>query len=91
MFRLPAALALAFVLTACGSSSTPEPGIDPEPAKVESPKPAKAKGKAKLTAEQLLQHYCRQVYDHCGSYEQTAQRLQLDRRTVKRKAPTALP
>jgi len=38
-----------------------------------------------LTAEQLLHHYCRQVYDQCGSYEQTAQRLQLDRRTVKRK------
>lgn len=38
-----------------------------------------------FTAEELLQHYCRHVYDQCGSYEQTAQRLKLDRRTVKRK------
>ena len=39
----------------------------------------------RLTAEQVLQHYCRLVYDQCGSYEQAAQRLGLDRRTVKRK------
>ena len=38
-----------------------------------------------LTAEELLQYYCRHVYEQCGSYEQTAQRLKLDRRTVKRK------
>ncbi len=38
-----------------------------------------------LTAEELLQHYCRHVYAQCGSYEQTAKRLKLDRRTVKRK------
>jgi len=38
-----------------------------------------------LTAEELLQHYCRHVYKQCGSFEQTAQRLKLDRRTVKRK------
>ncbi len=38
-----------------------------------------------LSAEELLQHYCRHVYAQCGSYEQTAQQLKLDRRTVKRK------
>jgi DNA-binding NtrC family response regulator len=38
-----------------------------------------------LTAEQLLSRYCTLVYRHTGSYEETARRLQLDRRTVKSK------
>jgi transcriptional regulator with AAA-type ATPase domain len=38
-----------------------------------------------ITAEQLLSHYCTLVYRHTGSYEETARRLQLDRRTVKSK------
>ena len=38
-----------------------------------------------LTAEQLLGRYVTLVYSRCGSYEETARRLQLDRRTVKAK------
>jgi len=39
----------------------------------------------RLTADQLLQRYCTIVYAQTGSYEETARRLQLDRRTVKSK------
>ena len=39
----------------------------------------------RLTAEQLLSRYCTVVYRQTGSYEETARRLQLDRRTVKSK------
>jgi transcriptional regulator of acetoin/glycerol metabolism len=39
--------------------------------------------KGQLTADQLLQRYCTLVYSQTGSYEETARRLQLDRRTVK--------
>ncbi|MGE0824653.1 MAG: sigma-54-dependent transcriptional regulator [Candidatus Binatia bacterium] len=38
-----------------------------------------------VTAEELLQRYCTIVYAQTGSYEETARRLQLDRRTVKSK------
>jgi hypothetical protein len=38
-----------------------------------------------LSADELLTHYCRHVYAACGTYENTAQRLGLDRRTVKRR------
>jgi DNA-binding NtrC family response regulator len=38
-----------------------------------------------LSADELLRRYCRIVYDQCGSYEDTARRLGLDRRTVKSK------
>jgi transcriptional regulator with AAA-type ATPase domain len=38
-----------------------------------------------LTADELLRRYCTQVYAQTGSYEETARRLQLDRRTVKSK------
>ena len=44
----------------------------------------------KLTAEQLLSRYCTIVYRQTGSYEETARRLQIDRRTVKSKVDTAL-
>ena len=37
-----------------------------------------------LTAEALLRRYCTLVYARTGSYQETARRLQLDRRTVKR-------
>ena len=37
-----------------------------------------------LTAEELLRRYCTLVYARIGSYQETARRLQLDRRTVKR-------
>src|SRR5262249_2038936 len=43
-----------------------------------------------LTADELLRHYCTQVYAQTGSYEETARRLQLDRRTVKSKIDEAL-
>lgn len=38
-----------------------------------------------LTADQLLQHYCHWVHGKTGSYESTARRLKVDRRTVKSK------
>ncbi len=38
-----------------------------------------------LTADELLRRYCTLVYAQTGSYEETARRLQLDRRTVKSK------
>jgi len=38
-----------------------------------------------LTADELLRRYCTWVYSQTGSYEETARRLQLDRRTVKSK------
>jgi DNA-binding NtrC family response regulator len=36
-----------------------------------------------LTADELLRYYCTLVYARAGSYEETARRTQLDRRTVK--------
>lgn len=41
-----------------------------------------------LTADELLRQYCTVVYSQTGSYEETARRLQLDRRTVKSKIDT---
>jgi DNA-binding NtrC family response regulator len=41
-----------------------------------------------LTADELLRRYCALVYRQAGSYEETARRLQLDRRTVKSKIDT---
>ena len=45
----------------------------------------------RLTAEELLQSYCVLVYAETGSYEATARRLGLDRRTVKAKVDSAMP
>jgi DNA-binding NtrC family response regulator len=39
----------------------------------------------RLSAEQLLSRYCTLVYSKTGSYEETARRLGIDRRTVKSK------
>jgi len=39
----------------------------------------------RLTADELLRRYCTYIYQQTGSYEETARRLQLDRRTVKSK------
>lgn len=39
----------------------------------------------RLTADELLGRYCRLVYSQTGSYEATAEKLKLDRRTVKAK------
>lgn len=38
-----------------------------------------------LTADELLQRYCTLTYARTGNYQETARRLQLDRRTVKAK------
>ena len=43
-----------------------------------------------LTAGELLSRYCTLVYHRTGSYEETARRLELDRRTVKSKVDQAL-
>jgi transcriptional regulator with AAA-type ATPase domain len=40
---------------------------------------------AALTADDLVREYCRLVYAQTGSYEATARKLNLDRRTVKAK------
>ena len=44
----------------------------------------------KLTAEELLGRYVTIVYSRLGSYEETARRLGLDRRTVKAKVDAVL-
>jgi DNA-binding NtrC family response regulator len=43
-----------------------------------------------LTANDLLSRYCTLVYAQTGSYEETARRLEIDRRTVKAKVDQAL-
>ena len=42
-----------------------------------------------LSADELLTHYCRWVYRQIGTYEQTAERIGLDRRTIKRRITDA--
>jgi hypothetical protein len=44
----------------------------------------------RLTADELLGRYVTIVYSRCGSYEETARRLGLDRRTVKARVDEAL-
>jgi len=44
----------------------------------------------RLTANHLLSRYATIVYSRCGSYEETARRLELDRRTVKAKVDGAM-
>jgi transcriptional regulator with AAA-type ATPase domain len=44
----------------------------------------------RLTAEELLSRYCTLVYRQTGSYEETARRVGLDRRTVKSKVDREL-
>ncbi len=58
----------------------------PSPRSVRSPRDefVSAFETGSLTAEALLQYYCTTVYAQTGSYEETARRLQLDRRTVKK-------
>ncbi|HEX6960454.1 MAG TPA: sigma 54-interacting transcriptional regulator [Lacipirellula sp.] len=38
-----------------------------------------------LTADEVLRRYCHIVYQQCGNYEETARRIGLDWRTVKKK------
>lgn len=45
----------------------------------------------RITADELVSRYCTLVYRRTGSYEETARRLNLDRRTVKSKILTKLP
>ena len=44
----------------------------------------------RLTADELVARYVTIVYSRTGSYEETARRLGLDRRTVKAKVDAAL-
>ncbi|MEX2304356.1 MAG: sigma 54-interacting transcriptional regulator [Bryobacterales bacterium] len=44
---------------------------------------AEAMEQGTITADELLRRYCTMVYAATGSYEETARRLQMDRRTVK--------
>ncbi len=44
----------------------------------------------KLTADELLSRYVTLVYSRTSSYEETARRLQIDRRTVKAKIDESL-
>lgn len=46
---------------------------------------ATAMTECKLTADELLRHYCTRVYLRTGSYEAASRQLGLDRRTVKAK------
>ena len=46
---------------------------------------ARLLGQGSLTADELLRRYCQLVYRSTGSYEETARRLGIDRRTVKSK------
>ena len=39
----------------------------------------------RISAEELVSRYCRVVYERTASYEETARRVGLDRRTVKRR------
>ena len=44
---------------------------------------AAALGEGRVSARELLRRYCTSVYARTGSYQETARRLELDRRTVK--------
>ena len=44
---------------------------------------AAALSEGRVTARELLRRYCTTVYARTGSYQETARRLELDRRTVK--------
>jgi DNA-binding NtrC family response regulator len=44
-----------------------------------------------LSADELLNHYCRCVYAQLGTYEATAERVGLDRRTVKKRVMGEMP
>jgi hypothetical protein len=59
---------------------------EPLPPRVESDDPL-IDGilRGSLNAEQLLRHYCARIYAETGSYQDTARRLGLDRRTVRAK------
>ena len=58
---------------------------DYRPARPREPDAAADFRAGRLTAEQMLSRYCTLVYRQTGSYEETARRLGIDRRTVKAK------
>ena len=45
---------------------------------------------ARVSVDELLRRYCTLVYVRTGSYEATARKLNLDRRTVKAKVDASL-
>ena len=49
-----------------------------------------AVGEGRLTADELLQHYCSMIYADTGTYQEAAHRLGLDHRTVKSKIDPVL-
>ncbi len=49
-----------------------------------------ALSQCRLTADELLRHYCTLVFAETGSYAETARRLDLDRRTVKSKVDSEM-
>ena len=59
------------------------------PARTAADDLSKALEEGRLTADQLLSRYCTLIYKRTGSYEETARRLGLDRRTVKSKVLSA--
>jgi DNA-binding NtrC family response regulator len=67
---------------------------DYRPARIAAADPveefAAAARRGDLTADELVTRYCTIVYARAGSYEETARRLGLDRRTVKAKVDGAL-
>jgi Sigma-54 interaction domain len=63
---------------------------DYRPLRVPAPGPLDDIAEGRLTAEELLSRYCTLVYNRTRSYEETARRLGLDRRTVKSKVDREL-
>ena len=55
----------------------------PAPARAADDGVASALQDGRITARELLSRYCTTVYARTGSYQETARRLALDRRTVK--------
>lgn len=55
------------------------------PRQSEDRTPFDAAMRGELTADELLRRYCTLVYRQTGSYEETARKIGLDRRTVKAK------
>jgi DNA invertase Pin-like site-specific DNA recombinase len=67
---------------------TPHPGNFPEKACFIHDKPRK---NIRLTASQLLSHYCTRLYQQLGTYKAVARLTELDRRTVKKYINTPFP
>ena len=81
--------------TTCGRNLTftnlPAP---PRPTSIEPPRARERLSReftaAQLSADEMLRRYCTLSYAETGSYEATAARLSLDRRTVKAKIDAEL-